>query len=340
MTEKRTTTVRLQQMVRAYRQSAALMAAIELGLFTQVSRGALDRAAVANRLGISELNADRLVTYCLGIGLLEQVDGRLQNAPDVEQFLVEGEKAYAGAWMLYTKPGWNDWGMLSQHLQNKDDPVILGSHAKLSVEDARRYHNATYAIGMGAGSRFVKLVDLKKRAKIIDIGGGSGAYCINAAKKHPHIRAVVLDLPPVVEVAREFIAANGVADRVEVKVCDFTKDPFPEGADVALMASNQSLYSGEHIRNVIRKAFAALEPGGEMHLIGHMLNAERTGPAEPAQWALGQAISRSTGHAHSVIDIRGYFECAGFTDIWDGDFLPGMLEWVRGTKPVEMTAQK
>jgi precorrin-6B methylase 2 len=333
MPHKRPTTVRLQQMVRAYRQSAALMAAIELGLFTQISKGAQDRTAVARSLGISELNADRLVTYCLGTGLLEQVDGRLRNAPDVERFLVVGEKEYAGAWMLFTKPDWNDWGKLARHLRRTDDLVLLGTHAAWSVEDARRYHNATYAIGMGAGSRFVKWVDLAKRKKIIDIGGGSGAYCINAAKAHPHLKAVVLDLPPVVEVAREFIAANGVADQVEAQVCDFTKDPFPSGADVAIMASNQSLYGGEYIRSVVQKAFEALEPGGEMHLIAHLLNAERTGPAEPAQWALGQAISHSTGHAHSVADIRRYFEDAGFTDIWDGDFLPNMLEWVRGTKP-------
>jgi ubiquinone/menaquinone biosynthesis C-methylase UbiE len=333
MQKKRTTTVRLQKVVRAYRQSAGLMAAIELGLFTQISKGANDRAAVARTLKISELNADRLVTYCLGLGLLEQVDGKLYNAPDVERFLVEGKKEYAGAWMLFTKPDWNDWGELSEHLRSTDDPVTLGMHSTWSVEDAHRYHDATYSIGMGAGSRFVKLVDLEKRTKIIDIGGGSGAYCINAAKKHPHIRAVVLDLPPVVEVAREFIAANGVADRVEAMVCDFTRDPFPDGADVAIMASNQSLYGSVHIRNVIQKAFEALEPGGEMHFIGHLLNAERTGPAEAAQWALGQAISRSTGHAHSVVDIRRYFESVGFSDIWNGDFLPGMLEWVRGTKP-------
>lgn len=320
-------------MARAYRQSAALMAAVELGLFTAVSEGAQDRSAVAHALRISELNADRLVTYCLGTGLLEQIDGRLANAADSERFLVQGRKEYAGGWMLFTKPDWNDWGTLGEYLRDTDEPVVLGAYAGWTVEDARKYHEATYAIGMGAGSRFVKLVDLSQRRKIIDIGGGSGAYCINAAKAHPRITAVVLDLPPVVEVAREFIAANGVTDRVEARACDFTKDTFPGGADVAIMASNQSLYGGDYIREVVRKAFDALEPGGEMHFIGHLLNAERTGPAEPAQWALGQAIQHGTGHAHSAADIRRYFEAAGFTDIWDGDFLANMLEWVRGTKP-------
>jgi hypothetical protein len=138
MPHKRPTTVRLQQMVRAYRQSAALMAAIELGLFTRVSEGAQDRTAVARSLGISELNADRLVTYCPGTGLLEQVDGRLRNAPDVERFLVEDEKGYVGAWMVFSKPDWNDWGMLARHLRSTDDPVILGMRRRCRSRTKRR----------------------------------------------------------------------------------------------------------------------------------------------------------------------------------------------------------
>jgi len=333
MTQSRQTTVRLQQMVRAYRQAATLMAAVELGLFTAVAKGAQSRDALARELGMTPLNTDRIVTYCLGLGLLEQVDGKLRNADDVERFLVRGRKDYAGDWMLFTKPEWNDWGKLAEHLRSPDKPVTLGAFAKWTVADARKYHEATYAIGMGAGSRFVKLVDLSRRKLMIDIGGGSGAYCINAAKAHPGLRAIVLDLPPVVEVARDFIAENGVADRVKAEPCDFTRDPFPSGADVAVMASNQSLYGGDFIRLVVKKAFDALVPGGEMHMIGHMLNADRTGPPEAAQWALDQAVTRGTGHGHTVRDIRGYFEAAGFTEIWDGDFLPHMLEWVRGTKP-------
>lgn len=56
------------------------------------------------------------------------------------------------------------------------------------------------------------------------IGGGSGTYCIATAKEHAGIRAVVLDLPVVCEVTREFIAENGVAGRVEAQPCDFTRD--------------------------------------------------------------------------------------------------------------------
>jgi hypothetical protein len=46
------------------------MAAVELGLFTQVARGADTEAAVARALALSPTNAERLVTACAALGLL------------------------------------------------------------------------------------------------------------------------------------------------------------------------------------------------------------------------------------------------------------------------------
>ena len=82
----------------------------------------------------------------------------------------------------------------------------------------------------------------------------------------------------VCEVARDFIAANGVADRVEAQACNFTRDPFPVDCDVAIMASNLPMYGRDMIASVIKKAHDALLPGGQMHLIGEMTNDERTVP--------------------------------------------------------------
>jgi SAM-dependent methyltransferase len=253
------------------------------------------------------------------------------NAPDVERFLVHGKPGYMGPWINFTKPQWNEWGRLGEHIRVKDLKV-MGSIETFTVADARRYHNATYSIGLGAGRRFVRQVDLRGRRRIMDIGGGSGAYCIAATKEHADIRAVVLDLPVVCEVAREFIAENGVADRVEALPCDFTRDPFPGDCDVAIMASNLPMYSRDMIASVIRKAHDALLPGGQMHLVGEMTNNQRTGPWGPAYWGLGQAVSDSLGLAHSEADVIGYFRAAGFTDVGLHEFIPGSLSRVTGTK--------
>jgi hypothetical protein len=334
-TPPRADTTRLQRLAHSYRDAAALMAAVELGLFTQVARGADTQAAVAQALDLTQTNAERLVTACVALGLLvrEGAEGRLRNAPDVARFLVEGEAAYAGPWMLFSKPDWNEWGRLGTHLRRRDT-VVLGKYAQgFTVAQARKYHEATYSIGMGAARRFVRQVDLAGRRQILDLGGGSGCYCIIAAQRHPGLRAIVLDLPPVVEVTREFIASHGLADRVTAVAGDFTGDPLPAGSDVMIMASNLPQYSREIIQAVIARAFAALAPGGEMHLIGEMLDAARSGPRDPALWGLAEALWGSTGVAHSVDECGDYFARAGFQDVAAHEFVPGVLTRVTGTRP-------
>ncbi|HEY7434664.1 MAG TPA: methyltransferase [Methylomirabilota bacterium] len=326
-------TTRLQRLVHSYRDAAALMAAVELGLFTHVARGADTEAAVARALDFSPTNAERLVTACVALGLLARDGERLRNAPDVARFLVEGEPTYAGPWMLFSKPDWNEWGRLGTHLRRRDT-VVLGKYAQgFTMEQARKYHEATYSIGMGAARRFVRQVDLAGRRQILDLGGGSGCYCIVAAQRHPGLRAIVFDLPPVVEVTREFIASHGLADRVTAQAGDFTRDPLPTGSDVVIMASNLPQYSREIIETVIARAFAALAPGGQMHLIGEMLDADRTGPRDPALWGLAEALWGSTGIAHSVAECRAYFERAGFRAVAAHDFVPGVLTRMTATRP-------
>lgn len=325
------TTVRLQNIAQSYGQSAALMAAVELGLFTAVSNGAGTYEEVAEALDIHPTNAERLMVMLCAAGLLEKSDGRHRNAADVERFLVDGKPGYMGPWITFTKPQWSAWGRLADHLREKDLSV-MGAMEDFTVDDARRYHAATYSIGLGAGRRFARQVDLSARTKIMDIGGGSGAYCIAAAKEYGHIRAAVLDLAPVCEVARDFIAEHGVADRVEAQPCDFTRDPFPGDCDVAIMASNLPMYSRDMIASVIAKAHDALLPGGEMHLIGETTNDERTGPWGPAYWGLGQAVSNSLGLAHSEADVIGYFRQAGFENVTVNEFIPGSLSRITGTR--------
>ena len=141
--ENRLDTVRLQEMVQGFWRSGALMAAVELGLFTAISKGAGSYAEAAEALDITEVNAERLITVCVALELIEQRDdGRLTNAPDVERYLVEGTSRYAGPWMLFTKPSWNDWGILSEKLRSKTVDR-LGKYGEFTVERAREYHDQT-----------------------------------------------------------------------------------------------------------------------------------------------------------------------------------------------------
>ena len=337
MSEKpRLDTTRLQKIAQAYWESAALMAAVELEIFTAIAHGHDTIPAAAKAAGISERNAERLLTALTAMTLLTRegdgAQGRFANAPDVQRFLVKDGERYAGPWILFTKPRWTAYGELSQRLRSQTENR-LGAYESFTVDDARRYHAATYSIGMGAARLFSRSVDLSGRKKMLDLGGGSGAYSIVATKTFPGLTAIVLDLPPVAVVAGEYIAANGAGDRVNTLPGDFTRTPFPQGIDVVVMASNLPQYEPDLIRLVVGKAFEALVPGGEMHLIGETLHDDRRGPLSAALWGLNEAVYGSTGLAHTEGDVKGYLQGAGIVEVAVHPFVPGVLSRVAGRKP-------
>ena len=335
--EARVDTTRLQRLARSYAETAVFYAAIDLELFTHVSRGANTIAALAQAMNTTELNAERLVTVTLAQGLLEKdADGLLRNAADCEKFMVKDSDRYAGAWMTFTRHEVPDWFDLTARLRDTTPPTELGMYADLTVERARKYHRATYSIGMGAARRFCRQVDLTGRRRLLDLGGGSGAYSINAVQTFDGLEAVVLDLPPVVVVTQEYIDEHGVAERVTTHGADFVNDPLPTGCDVAVMASNLPIYSATNIAKVVQKTFDVLEPGGEMHLVGETLHADGIGPLDAALWGMAEVNygdHGSGGRSHSVTECTEYFEAAGFVDVENTDFVAGTLTRIFGRKP-------
>src|ERR1051326_7163064 len=196
MAEKaRLDTTRLQKMATAYWESAALMAAVELDIFTAIERGHDTVPTLAKAVGMSDRNAERLLTVLAALTLLERDGERFSNAPDVQRFLVKDNDRYAGPWILFTKPRWTPFGELAERLKSKVENR-LGAYVEFTVDDARRYHAATYSIGMGAARLFSRSVDLSGRKLMLDLGGGSGAYSIVATQTFPGLKAIVLDLPP------------------------------------------------------------------------------------------------------------------------------------------------
>lgn len=327
-------TTRLQRIARAYAESAVFYAAIDLELFTHVSQGAGTFGELAEAASVSELNAERMAVVLLAMGLFEHDDsGRIVNAPDCEKFMVKGGDRYAGPWMTFTRPEVSDWFSMTERLRDLDPPSELGMYDGLTVERARRYHAATFSIGMGAGRRFCRTVDLSGRHRLLDLGGGSGAYSINAVQTFDGLDAIVFDLPPVTVVTQEYLDRHGVADRVSTHGGDFINDELPTGCDVAVMASNLPIYNAENIQKVVSKTFEALEPGGEMHLVGETLNADGVGPLDAGLWGLAELNYGSGGRSHSSTDVISYFERAGFVDVENLEFVRGTLTRTVGHKP-------
>jgi len=315
MFEPRPTTVRLQKHSWAFTQSAVLFTAIENGLFTSFSLRGDSLATIAKDAGITENNAKRMITALLTLELVERAGDGFCNAPDVERFLVEDTRSYAGRWITWFHHQWNAWGELGKRLEDTGPEDPLGFYDEsFTVDHARRYHQATASVGMGAARKFMSEVPLDGRNLLFDLGGGSGAYSIEAAKRNPGLKAVVLDLPEVVLVVTR----------------DFIKEL---GADAILMNSNLPQYSGEMICQVLGKAFDALAPGGEMHICGEMVNEDWSGPLIPAMCSVHGVLFHSTALPHTPTDCIRYFEETGFEDVKVREFIPDILQHITGCKP-------
>lgn len=224
------------------------------------------------------------------------------------------------------------WRALGSILKSKEPPKRLGLYETLTEEMARQYHEATYSVGLGAGMLFARDVDMSDRSLILDLGGGSGAYCIAALQKYPQLNAIVLDFEAVCKVTDRFIAQWGMSDRIKTHPGDFTSDPLPEGADVMIMASNLPQYNEANLIETLTKACQALQPGGEFHLVGETLDSEKTGPLGPALWGIHEALFGSEGRAHSEAEVRHYMKSAGFREITINAFIPGSLTRITGYK--------
>lgn len=334
MAEERVDTIRLQKIARGFTETAVFYAAIDLDVFTHVSQGAASIESIATAAKISELNAERIVVVLLALGLFEKDESdQLRNAPDCEKFMVSTSERFAGPWMTFTRREVPQWFDLTAKLTDPTPPAELGMYDDMTVERARKYHAATYSIGMGAGRRFCRHVDMSNRRRLLDLGGGSGAYSINAVTAYPGLEAVVFDLPAVAVVTQEYIDKNDVASHVTAHGGDFINDDLPTGCDVAVMASNLPIYNAANIARVVQKTFDALEPGGEMHLVGETLNADGIGPLDASMWGMAEAIYGSGGRSHSVTECIGYFQDAGFVDVDNVDFVPGTLTRTIGHKP-------
>jgi SAM-dependent methyltransferase len=330
--KKKVDTIRLQNLSYGHKQSATLRAAVQLDLFTKVSQGAATTSEIAGALGMSALNTERLVVACTALGLLEKEGERYSNAPDVERFLVQGKPTYVGPWLLFAGMDFEQWKNLAEFLKSETPPKVLGLYESLTDEIAREYHEATYTVGLGAGMLFARDVDMRERSLILDLGGGSGAYCIAAVQRYPHIKAIVLDFEPVCKMTREFVAQWGMEDHITTHPGDFTSDPLPTGADVMIMASNLPQYSEQMLVQILKKAYDALAPGGEYHVVGETLDNEKRGPLGPALWGLHEALFGSEGRAHSEQEVKGYLESAGFVDVEVHAFIPGSLSRITGCK--------
>jgi SAM-dependent methyltransferase len=330
--EKKLTTQRLMEMGFAFRQSGTMVAALDFELFTRVSEGANKPAEVAEKIGVPTEATERLMIACASMKLLEKKGDGYVNTPDVEKYFVKASPTYFGDWLKWTiKRDYDGWKDLSDRLR----PPRKGYYAmKDDPQAAREFTTAGYNSAISMAHKLAKEFDFSNYKLFLDLGGGSGAYSIAAAQRHPNLNAIVFDFPNVCRVADEFIAQGGVSDRVKTRHGDFYRDELPRGADLISYITPLQSYDKDEVQFLLKKAYDAVEPGGGIIVLDYMLDDDKTGPMEPAFVHLGGITSQTNpGHVNTSGALCEYLRNAGFVNAEASWFVPGQIGKIVARKP-------
>ena len=235
----------LLNLATAYQRSRVLFALVEFGLPTMLAGAAQTREEIAWRLQIHPRAADRLLHAGVALGLLEREGRRFRNAPIADEFLVKGKQSYLGEQiLLYDRASYPLWSELVSKLRDwrpdeTDDEIP--QEEDQGAESLSAMHNLALMTARALGLAY----DFSPHRKMLDLGGGTGAMSIGICEQHPQLRAMVFDLPHIIDGAREFIRESGLFPRIETQAGNFKHDELPADFDVVLLANLLSVASEE-----------------------------------------------------------------------------------------------
>jgi ubiquinone/menaquinone biosynthesis C-methylase UbiE len=298
----------------AYQRTAALRGAIELDLFTAIGEGAVTAPDLAGKLKVSERGARILCDYLVVTGLLTKQGSRYGLTPDSALFLDRRSPACLGSAVTFLnapeltnyfrdiaavvrKGGavYNAAGTMAP-----DDPIWVEFARVMPPMIAMPAEFIADLVGAGSG-------------KILDIAAGHGLFGIAIARRNPKARVVALDWEAVLEVAKENARKAGVADRYETIAGSAFDADYGSGYDVVLLTNFLHHFDPPTCEKLLRKVYAALNPGGVAVTLEFVPNEDRVSPPAAAAFSLMMLGSTASGDAYTFSELDRMFRNAGFS---------------------------
>jgi predicted O-methyltransferase YrrM len=297
-----------------------LAAAHELHLFSRLAGGAgITVAGLAEALDLHPRPAEMLLTGCAALGLLEKTDGRYRNTPLSETYLVRGKPYYFGGFVQMADTRlYAGWGKLTEALRS-NRPTTWDPAVQSSIFDGEDptmlalFWEAMHSLSTMTARKLGEAVDLGRYRRLLDIGGGSGAYDIELCKRYGALRATVFDLPHVAAIAAGKVAEADLTDRIETAAGDFFEQ-LPGDHDVHLLSMILHDWDEAKNRALLRRSFEALRSGGAVVISELLVNDEKTGPAPAALMSLNMLIE-TEGRNYTAAEYSAWLEEAGFRRI-------------------------
>lgn len=310
------------QLIEDFRRSKAMFTAVSLGVFDALESTPASVAELADRLNVKAEPLERLLDTCVGLKLLRRPGGAYENEPVARAYLCRTSSCSVAGYILYS----ND--VLFRLWTHLEDAIREGTprwhqafgtdgsifdHFFRTPEAKETFLNGMHGLGVLSSPAVVSAFSLAGFRQMVDLGGGTGHLAIAACEKYPALRAVVFDLPQVIETARTHAAQSSAAERVTVLGGNFFSDELP-AADLFGMGRILHDWPEEKIRTLLTKVLRRLPSGGGILLAEKLLLDDKSGPTSAQLQSLNMLVC-TEGRERSLSEYRQLLEESGFVNV-------------------------
>lgn len=320
-----------------YMGSHALIAALEFELFTHLGDAVLDVPALAKAAGLPVERCRTLVAALVSMRVLEDDGGGISNSPAARAFLVKGAKYDFGDY-LRLQVGRQMVPLMSQIVPALAGRLPEGATASYAqwfsdADEARLYSESQHAGSLGPARALARRTDLSGVRRLLDLGGGTGAFAITLAAANPEMRVTVVDFPNVAKLGVAHVAAAGLSDRITYHAGNALDAEWPKEQDAILMSYLLSGVPDHAHEDLFARAFDHLVPGGRLLAHDFIVEADRSGPKNTALWQLQHTAFTPEARSLDTGWMSISLGRAGFSPVSVETMIPGMTMLATATRP-------
>ena len=307
------------QLIEDFRRSKAMFAAVSLGVFDLLERAPADVASLAEKLVVKEEPLERLLDTCVGLNLLRRKDRIYENEQIASVYLCrDGDRSLSGYILYSSDVLFRLWTHLEDAIREGAPrwTQAFGSQGSIfdhffRTDEARRtFLHGMHGLGVLSSPKVVEAFPLSRFRNMVDLGGGTGHLAIAACERYAELKAIVFDLPQVIETAKTHIARSCAGSRVSTMAGDFFLDELPQ-ADLLALARILHDWPDDKIRRLLAKIYRRLPEGGGILLAEKLLHEDKTGPVSSQLQSLNMLVC-TEGKERTFTEYRELLEEAGF----------------------------
>ncbi|MCC7495242.1 MAG: hypothetical protein IT204_23035 [Fimbriimonadaceae bacterium] len=299
----------LLQLARGFMEPRLLLTGAELDLFSKLAT----RPATVAELCVAEgwdARALRILLDALtALELLVKAGEQYACPPEVARWLSAASPESVLPMVLHAAVISQRWAQLVDRACGEPLPE---PPARQRSFDLAAFIGAMHVVSQRTAPPLCAAFGVGAATRLLDVGGASGTWTMACLDLSPTLRATLFDRPPVIEMARARLAADGYLARVNLAPGDFYTDPLPDGHDLLLLSAIIHQNSDAQNRELYAKCFAALLPGGRIVIRDHVLDETRTQPKLGAIFAVNMLAATPGGDCFTLAETAAALESVGF----------------------------